>query len=262
MQKMVLVVVMIVGWWWPQVAWATAQIPDILLYHGDTLYLSESPLEIYFEGRKDAPCHRTVCGSSSNWRCFRATWGIENQQLYLLAITPTCAESAKQIHLRRWFRPDAAGRVKASWVSGQLTLAEPASEVGMMYPAYLCQWHVWVQEGSVQSAPLPAERKLWQHLPLKEVTRRYCEARSLMTPEERHYTGIHNMPPAQVWVKIDAAASEPLTILAADRPELVPAALRVMRQYLQADPLLGSAQEQPWAMPLVFGNVDVPCNDD
>ncbi|MBB4600757.1 hypothetical protein HNQ93_001882 [Hymenobacter luteus] len=67
MQKMVgWFMLVIVGWAVPEVARATAQIPDLLLYQGDTLYLPESPLETYFEGRKDAPCRLTPCVQSSN----------------------------------------------------------------------------------------------------------------------------------------------------------------------------------------------------
>ncbi|MBB4600758.1 hypothetical protein HNQ93_001881 [Hymenobacter luteus] len=103
---------------------------------------------------------------------------------------------------------------------------------------------------------------MWKNLPLEEIKQRYCEARRLMTPEERHYTGIHSLPPAQVWVKIDRSVAEPITVLVADRPELVPAALRVMRQYLQAHPLPSSAQEHPWALPLVFGSVYIACDQE
>ena len=74
-------------------AFGTAQIPDILIYNGDTLSLFDCPLEYYHDLELIRPkslfggngCLYTAC-----YRNYVATWKIENNKLYLVQIRNAC----------------------------------------------------------------------------------------------------------------------------------------------------------------------------
>lgn len=74
-------------------AFGTAQIPDILIYNGDTLSLFDCPLEYFPDQGLFSPlrlfgssgCFYTAC-----YRNYVATWKIENNKLYLLSIRNAC----------------------------------------------------------------------------------------------------------------------------------------------------------------------------
>jgi len=74
-------------------SFGTAQIPDRLIYKGDTLSLFATPLGLlpqrellntksFFGGKG--------CFFSASWRNYIATWSIENNKLYLISIRNTC----------------------------------------------------------------------------------------------------------------------------------------------------------------------------
>lgn len=74
-------------------AYSTAQIPDRLIYNGDTLSLFSCPLDYYpnkdlinpknlFGGQG---CFYTAC-----WRNYVATWKIEDNKLYLIQVRNAC----------------------------------------------------------------------------------------------------------------------------------------------------------------------------
>jgi len=74
-------------------AFSTAQIPDRLLYKGDTLSLFDCPLEYYPDRGSINP--KTLFGSSgcfntACWRNYVATWVIEDNKLYLVQIRNAC----------------------------------------------------------------------------------------------------------------------------------------------------------------------------
>jgi len=66
---------------------ATPQVPDFLIYEGDTIPIFSNPLEAYLErnGLKDID---RGCNSSSCRRGYIATWRISNNKLYLIKIKP------------------------------------------------------------------------------------------------------------------------------------------------------------------------------
>ena len=74
-------------------AFATAQIPDILIYNDDTLSIFDCPLD-YFPDKElihpkilfgSSGCFYTAC-----YRNYVATWTIEDNKLYLLSIRNAC----------------------------------------------------------------------------------------------------------------------------------------------------------------------------
>lgn len=109
--------------WLPNVGRATAQEPDLLLYQGDTLLLQANPLEQWLELLPKRPAEFRAVSSTACWRSYQATWQLEDKQLYLLRVVPCAAENPEPIDLRRWFVPDAQGRVAATWVTGRLAVA-------------------------------------------------------------------------------------------------------------------------------------------
>ncbi|SFQ03085.1 hypothetical protein [Hymenobacter arizonensis] len=105
-------------WLLPHFGWATAQAPDLLVYHGDTLRLHSNPLESWLEKLPARPTELNF--STACWRGYEATWLLEDDQLFLLNVT-VCGEKPRSvIDLRRWFTLDRQGRVPAVWVSGNL----------------------------------------------------------------------------------------------------------------------------------------------
>lgn len=68
----------------------TAQVPDVLIYQGDTLALYANPLEDFYHEENPRPRSFGLQGgwSTACWRGYRATWLIENDQLYLIEIGP------------------------------------------------------------------------------------------------------------------------------------------------------------------------------
>ena len=60
----------------------TAQIPDYLIYQGDTLAIFSNPLEKYFEqiGKREL-IDFVGCGSTACWRGYKAIWELKDDKL-------------------------------------------------------------------------------------------------------------------------------------------------------------------------------------
>ena len=73
-------------------AYSTAQVPDLLIYNGDTLMLFSNPLEFFYNETNPKPVTfvETNCSSTACWRGYQATWLIENDSLYLIKIDACC----------------------------------------------------------------------------------------------------------------------------------------------------------------------------
>jgi len=121
----------------------TAQIPDLLIYKGDTLALFSCPLSFYPDNKLINPeslfgskdCFYTAC-----WRNYVATWEIINKKLYLTKIRNACYPTdmrnvaasykvdvdqasigAEFVDLKKLF-PERykKGKVKADWVTSKM----------------------------------------------------------------------------------------------------------------------------------------------
>lgn len=106
-------------------SFATAQIPDRLIYNGDTVSIFSNPLEQLpnidslrthlFNDNKER--WNTAC-----WRQYQAQWTIIDNQLYLTAIySCNYHEDKVQANLKQLF-PDKYenGKVKADWVTANI----------------------------------------------------------------------------------------------------------------------------------------------
>jgi hypothetical protein len=81
----------------PMKLFGTAQIPDLIIYQGDTLSLYYCPLDFYPEENLINP--KSLFGSSgcvytACWRNYVATWEIINDKLYLIAVRNACYPTA------------------------------------------------------------------------------------------------------------------------------------------------------------------------
>lgn len=97
----------------------TGQIPDFLIYKGDTLLMYSNPLEGYFDikgartiGEID---FEKVNHCTALWRGYVGTWKIKNDSLFLVSIeTDYCSNSPIEIDLRTEF---PTNKIFAEWVS-------------------------------------------------------------------------------------------------------------------------------------------------
>ena len=97
----------------------TAQIPDFLIYKGDTLSIYSNPLEGYFESKGVRTIgeidfkKENYCTALS--RGYVASWKIENDSLFLVSIeTDYCSDNPIEIDLRQEF---SRKKIFADWVS-------------------------------------------------------------------------------------------------------------------------------------------------
>ena len=104
---------------------ATAQIPDLLIYNGDTLSIFENPLEQLYENdsiRPDFFGDKEGCISTACWRGYQAEWIIIEKQLFLTGIYSCCYREDKiKADLKQLFGDKCvSGKVKADWFSGNI----------------------------------------------------------------------------------------------------------------------------------------------
>ena len=104
---------------------ATGQVPDILIYHGDTLSIYANPLEELYTKKKPRPNffgQKPYCNSTACWRGYQAKWQIIDNKLYLTGIFSCCYKEDKtKANLARLFgKKFINGKVKADWVSGNI----------------------------------------------------------------------------------------------------------------------------------------------
>ncbi|GAA4052164.1 hypothetical protein GCM10022409_43830 [Hymenobacter glaciei] len=108
----------------PQVAFATAQAPDLLLYHGDTLLLQTNPLEKWLEQQPQRPAELRGNGSTACWRGYVATWLLKDDHLFLLAVQPCGGLPLAAAVLQKWFPLEDPHRIAATWVMGRLDVVK------------------------------------------------------------------------------------------------------------------------------------------
>ncbi len=103
---------------------ATMQIPDILIYKSDTVYIYQFPFEAYIQ--KDLTLYKKIFNhdeftySSSCWRGYMATWHLENDSLFLGELSNT--EGTYKFNLDELFNSNQLrnGRVFANWYNGEI----------------------------------------------------------------------------------------------------------------------------------------------
>lgn len=99
----------------------TAQCTDYIVYEGERLALLCNPLGSY-EGPSQARLH-FIPPHTANWQGYIATWQIIDDELYLVDIEGQLADKT-QGTIALFSEVDENGRVKATWVSGDLRIAK------------------------------------------------------------------------------------------------------------------------------------------
>lgn len=104
---------------------ATSQIPDRLIYNGDTLSIFANPLEQLYDNDtirpnffgKNEGCESTAC-----WRGYVAEWLIFEGNLYLTGIRSCCYyEDSVKADLKELFGAKFInGKVKADWFTADI----------------------------------------------------------------------------------------------------------------------------------------------
>lgn len=108
----------------PTDGFSTAQIPDYLIYNGETYPIFNNPLESSFNQKNPRPYHLFVRTCTACWRGYVATWKIENGFLYLHKIVEgTCASKPAEITLSILF-PNRKEPVRADWFTGTLRIPQ------------------------------------------------------------------------------------------------------------------------------------------
>lgn len=104
---------------------ATAQIPDILIYRGDTLMLYANPLELLpnVDSLRNKMFGTKVGWTTACWRGYQAEWTVINQELFLTAIY-SCSykdDRPKAADLKQLFGEKCKeGKVRADWVTAKM----------------------------------------------------------------------------------------------------------------------------------------------
>lgn len=102
---------------------ATEQLPDLLIYKSDTIYIDKFPLD--FLAEMDSIIAKKLkdsnCISSDCWRQYIATWKIENDSLFLIGLKDCC--NFNTIPLKRVFRKKDIKdkKVFANWYTDNIT---------------------------------------------------------------------------------------------------------------------------------------------
>jgi hypothetical protein len=102
-------------------SYGTGQVPDYLIYKGDTLAIFSNPLQKYFEqtGKREL-IDFIGCGSTACWRGYKAIWELKDHKLYLKQVTSChndCGREIKNANLKKMFGTDT---VFAEWFSGTI----------------------------------------------------------------------------------------------------------------------------------------------
>ena len=98
----------------------TAQIPESLVYNGETVSMCTEPLSDYFFLSGNRPKFKS--NSSALWRGYIGSWEIEDFRLYLVGVEGVLEDGTK-VTLGTFF-PDFPGRVFAHWYSGNVRIPQ------------------------------------------------------------------------------------------------------------------------------------------
>lgn len=98
----------------------TIQIPEKIIYKDKESLLYSEPMRSFFRKRKNLPKFKFI--STRLWRCYIATWKIENNKLWLSNIEGIL-NNGEAASIKAFF-PDSAEMVFASWFTGVLNLPQ------------------------------------------------------------------------------------------------------------------------------------------
>jgi len=122
MKKILLIVIMLLTL--PLSAWATAQMPDKLIYEGKTVDIHSEPLEQYFNKNHPKPFSMMQPTCTALWRGYLATWEIKKDKLYLVKVVGGgCGDDEPEVPISKLF-PGKSSPIFANWYSGTLVVPQ------------------------------------------------------------------------------------------------------------------------------------------
>ena len=133
-------------------AWSTAQIPEKILYEGESGSLLTNPLESYFG--KDNPRPEFAAPHTACWRGYIGSWEIREDTLYLVDITAWMKDGSGRsvpVEFETLF-PGKTKPMKADWFTGTLRIprGKPIRYVHMGYQTvYEEEVHLRIEAGKV-----------------------------------------------------------------------------------------------------------------
>lgn len=152
-----------------QLGFSTGQVPDYLVVGNDTIAIFSNPLEQYFEkvGNREI-IGLKGCGSTACWRGYKAIWKLQNDSLFLTAITSChtgdwCTDT-RDADLDLMFGDDYKNNsVFASWVTGEIMApkGELVQYIHMGYASVYEQEQIFTFKSGIKTkVKIKSNRKL------------------------------------------------------------------------------------------------------
>lgn len=160
--------IIIIGLFIGNSVFATGQVPDYLIYQGDTVSIFSNPLEQYFRlnNHRDIPDLKSECSSSGCWRGYIAYWILRNDSLFLIKITPPvedCQGNADGSIFKMFGKEIAF----ADWYNGTLIIprGKVFSQSSMGYSAiYEYEELLKIENGKKVNAEIKDNTLLIEHI--------------------------------------------------------------------------------------------------
>ena len=104
-------------------SYATEQVPDLLVYNKDTVYIYSNPLqEKEHLLTKDNRFLKLSCSSTACWRRYQATWELIDDKLYLTKVSSCCNPNITA-DLNLIFKEEISDqKVLATWYTGKIVV--------------------------------------------------------------------------------------------------------------------------------------------
>jgi hypothetical protein len=153
-------------------SYGTGQVPDYLVYKGDTLAIFSNPLEKHFEqtGKREL-IDFVGCGSTACWRGYKAIWELKGDKLYLVQVTSchnSCGLEVKNADLKKMFGTDT---VFANWFTGKIIVpqGERVQYIHMGYASiYEKELHISFKSGIKTSEKTISNEKIANKIRLEK----------------------------------------------------------------------------------------------
>lgn len=166
------ILIIIFGLFTGNTVFATGQVPDYMVYKGDTVAIFSNPLEQYFEqtGKREL-IDFVGCWSTACWRGYKAIWELKNDSLFLRQITSChkdCAPEINNASLEKIFGTD---NVFADWFTGSIIIPQ-GKQVQYIHMGYASiyerelhlsfQIGLQVDERTVSNEKIANKVKFWE----------------------------------------------------------------------------------------------------
>jgi hypothetical protein len=127
MAQMIRKLALAVALFFPGIAFATAQAPDVIRINGEERALNTNPLSAYLKRINWRPPEEAVT-SSGNWRGYIASWEVKEHKLFLTDVTIRLHEADPGNYIKKSILtdlfPSASDGVFADWHSGALIIPQ------------------------------------------------------------------------------------------------------------------------------------------